>query len=95
MSEDPSSIVRFPVTVSEDLSQRAQSVLRAECGAKIQSIALERLPDHNEARLWVTVAAVAYGVAIHALISSLPAAEFGAVRALQWEPQSTPHQQAA
>ncbi len=95
MSEDPSSIVRFPVTISEDLSQQAQSLLRAECGAKIQSIALELLPDHHEARLWVTVAAIAYGLAIHALISGLPAAEFGAVRALQWEPLGAPCQQAA
>ena len=31
-------------------------------------------------RLWVTLTAAAYTLALHALILSLPAAEFGAVK---------------
>jgi hypothetical protein len=71
----------FPLTVDADLGRTAQTLLRQACGGQIRSISFENIPDRHETRLWVTLAAVAYGVALHALILGLPAAEFGAVRA--------------
>ncbi|WP_236621570.1 hypothetical protein [Asticcacaulis benevestitus] len=73
----------FPLTVDTDLSLTAQTLLRRECGAQIQSIRLEAIPDKHEARLWVTLAAAAYGLALHALILGLPAAQFGAVKTVR------------
>ncbi len=72
--------VFFPLTVDQDFSATAQTVLRRECGSAIRSITLESIPDKHEMRLWVTLAAAAYTVALHALILGLPAAEFGAVK---------------
>ena len=72
--------VFFPLTVDQDVSATAQNLLRRECGGDIRSITLECLPDTHEMRLWVTLAAAAYTVAVHALILGLPAAEFGAVK---------------
>ena len=73
-------MVYFPLTVAADLSLTAQSLLRRECGAEINSISLEPIPDKHEMRLWVTLTKAAYGLALHALILGLPAAEFGAVK---------------
>ena len=85
-STDPyPAVVFFPLTIDQDLSVTAQSVLRRECGAEIRSITLECLPDRHEIRLWVTLAAAAYGVALHALILGLPAAEFGPVKTAKTE----------
>ena len=72
--------VYFPLTVDSDLSLAAQSLLRRECGPQINSISLEPVPDKHEMRLWVTLTAAAYGLALHALILGLPAAEFGPVK---------------
>ncbi len=73
--------VSFPLTVDADLSPAAQALLRHECGGDIRTITLENIPDRHQTRLWVTLAAAAYGLALHAVILGLPAAEFGAVRA--------------
>ncbi len=72
----------FPLTVDADLGRTAQTLLRRECGSAIRAIRLELIPDRHQARLWVTLATAAYGVALHAIILGLPAAEFGAVRTL-------------
>ena len=72
--------VSFPLTVDEDLSGAAQTLLRRECGAHIRAITLENIPDRHQARLWVTLGAAAYGLALHAVVLGLPAAEFGALR---------------
>ena len=72
--------VSFPLTVDADLSRIAQNLLRTECGAHIRAITLENIPDRHQTRLWVTLGTAAYGLALHALIFGLPAAEFGAVR---------------
>ena len=72
----------FPLTVDADLGRTAQTLLRRECGGAIRAIRLELIPDRHQARLWVTLATAAYGVALHAIILGLPAAEFGAVRTL-------------
>lgn len=83
-SEDPFQVtVLFPVTVDSGLSVTAQSLLRCECGTQICSIQLEALPDKHEVCLWVTLAAAAYGLALHALILGLPAARFGAVKTVR------------
>ncbi len=78
--ESPPAEVFFPLTVALDLCTTAQDVLRRECGAQIGSIRLERVPNRHEMRLWVTLAAAAHGVALHALVLELPAAEIGAVK---------------
>lgn len=72
--------VTFPLTVDSDLSLTAQSLLRREAGPRVHAISLEPRADTHEMRLWVTLDAVAYGPAVHAVIMGLPAAEFGAVR---------------
>lgn len=84
--------VCFAVTVDQSLSQKAECVIRSECGARVRSISLEPLPDRHEVRLWVTLAALAYGLAVHAIVSGLPAAEFGKVEMAQTEfrPMSEP-----
>jgi hypothetical protein len=79
-AEPLQATVSFPLTVDAALSRTAQSVLRRECGSHIRAITLENIPDRHETRLWVTLAAAAYSVALHAVILGLPAAEFGAVR---------------
>ena len=73
--------VSFPLTVDADLGRAAQSLLRRECGDDIRAITFEKIPDRHQTRLWVTLAAAAYGIALHAVILGLPAAEFGALRA--------------
>ena len=73
--------ISFPLTVDADLGRTAQTLLRRECGSDIRAITFEIIPDRHQARLWVTLAAAAYSVAVHAIILGLPAAEFGAVRA--------------
>ena len=73
-------IVFFPLIIDQDLSAKAQKILRSECGSDIRTITLECIPDRHEMRLWVTLTAAAYTLALHALILSLPAAEFGAVK---------------
>ena len=75
--------VQFPLTVDSDLTLAAQSLLHSECGVHIRSIQLESLPDTHEMRFWVTLAAAAYGLALHALILGLPAAQFGAVKTVR------------
>jgi len=72
--------ISFPLTVDADLSRTAQTLLRRECGNDIRAITFEIIPDRHQARLWVTLAAAAYGVALHAIILGLPAAELGALR---------------
>lgn len=72
--------ISFPLTVDADLSGPAQTLLRRECGADIRVITFENIPDRHQTRLWVTLAAAAYGIALHALILGLPAAEIGALR---------------
>ena len=72
--------ISFPLTVDADLGRTAQTLLRRECGSDIRAIRPEIIPDRHQARLWVTLAAAAYGVALRAIILGLPAAEFGAVR---------------
>ena len=72
--------ISFPLTVDADLSGVAQTLLRRECGAQIRAITFENLPDRHQTRLWVTLGAAAYGIALHAVILGLPAAEFGALR---------------
>lgn len=79
------AIVFFPLTVDQDFSATAQKLLRRECGADIHTITLESLPDTHEMRLWVTLTAAAYSVALHALILGLPAAEFGIVKVARTE----------
>ncbi len=71
--------VYFPLTVDSRFSGDAQALLRRECRDHIRSISLEVLPGGDQVRLWVTLAAVAYGLALHAVIMCLPAAEFGRV----------------
>ena len=73
--------VSFPLTVDADLSGTAQTLLRRECGSQIRAITFEPIPDRHQTRLWVTLGAAAYGLALHAVILGLPAAEFGALRA--------------
>lgn len=78
---DPLQVtLSFPLTVDADLSRRAQSLLRRQCGAQIRAITFETIPDRHQTRLWVTLAAAAYGLAVHAVILGLPAAELGPVR---------------
>ncbi len=77
--------VSFPLTVDADLGRTAQTLLRAECGAHISAITLQDIPDRHQTRLWVTLGAAAYGPVVHAVISGLPAAEFGAVRTIRSE----------
>ncbi len=72
--------VSFPLTVDADLGGRAQTLLRQECGSHIRAITFENIPDRHQTRLWVTLGAAAYGLALHAVILGLPAAEFGALR---------------
>ncbi len=84
MPEDPSSFIRFSLTVRSDLAATARAVLVRECESANPSILTEFVPSHDEARLWVTLPAAVYSTAIHALIGELPAAEFGS--AVQWSP---------
>lgn len=72
--------VSFPLMVDQDLSGPVQTLLRRECGAHIRAITLENIPDRHQTRLWVTLGATAYGLALHAVILGLPAAELGALR---------------
>lgn len=83
-------MVYFPLTIDSDLSLTAQSVLRRECGDHICAITLEYRPDRHEVRLWITLAAAAYVLAVHVLIAEVPAAEFGSVRPSKYESASAP-----
>ena len=81
MPDPLQATVSFPLTVDADLSRTAQSLLRSKCGSQIRAITLENIPNRHETRLWVTLGAAAYGLALHAIILGLPAAELGALRA--------------
>ncbi len=74
------TVVLFPLTIASDLSRTAQTCLRRACGADISAITIEPLPDHTQVRLWISLQAAAYGLALHAVIADLAGAEFGAVR---------------
>ncbi len=93
---DPLQVtVSFPLTVDSALSRQAQALLRKACGAHIRAITLQDLTDRHETRLWVTLAAAAYGRALHAVILGLPAAEFGAVRSNSFDSLTVPARLAA
>jgi hypothetical protein len=95
MPEDPASSIRFSLTVRQDLVALAQDALSRECHVSDTSTVVEFIPQHEEARLWITMPAAAYADAIHVLIGELPAAEFGSVRHLQAEAQSASYKLAA
>lgn len=93
-SADPlQTTVSFPLIVDSDLSLTAQLLLRRECGAQICSIQMDPLPDTHQTCLRVTLTAAAYGLVLHAIILGLPAAQFGAVRAVDVD--VVPYAQAA
>jgi len=95
MPEDPDSLIRFSLTVHNDLVPLARDALYRECNLAKTSIVVEFIPQHEEARLWITMPAAAYGEAFHVLISELPAAEFGSIRYLQSEVQPVAYKLAA
>jgi len=95
MPDDPDSSIRFSLTVREDLVALAQGALLRECNVANTSIAVEFIPQHEEARLWITMPATAYSNALHVLIGALPAAEFGSIRHLQSEAQPVAYRLAA
>ncbi len=95
MPEDPDSSIRFSLTIHKDLVALAQGALSRECNVANRSIVVEFIPQHEEARLWVTMPATAYSHALHVLIGALPAAEFGSIRHLQSEAQSASYKLAA
>lgn len=95
MPEDPDRSIRFALTVHKDLMNLARDTLRRECDIANESIVVELIPQHEEARLWVTLTAAAYDKALHVLIGELPAAEFGALRYLKTVPQSASYRLAA
>jgi len=78
--------VHFPLTVDQDLSLTAQTLLRRECGDLIRTITQESVPHQNETRLWITLAATAFSKALHAVLLGIPAAEFGPLKVARMEP---------
>ncbi len=95
MPEDPDRSIRFSLTVHKDLVALAQGALSRECNVASTSIVVEFIPQHEEARLWVTMPATAHSNALHVLIGALPAAEFGSIRHLQSEARPAAYRLAA
>jgi hypothetical protein len=87
MPEDPDSLIRFSVSIHQTLLPVAQGALCDACHIAGTATIVERIPHHDEVRLWVTLPAIAYDDALHVLIGALPAAEFGAIRYLRPETQ--------
>jgi len=73
-------ILYFPLTVDSDLSAEAQNIIRHSCGTSVSSLKLEPLPIKHQTKIWVSLQAAAFSIALHAIILGLPGAELGMVK---------------
>ncbi len=72
-------IVYFPLTVDENLSADAQNIVKRTCGENILSLKEEHLLTKHQSKIWIRMQAVAFGIALHAIMLGLPGAELGRV----------------
>ncbi len=73
-----SEILCFPITVDESLSAEAQQLVTRSCGDSIISLNVEPLLKKHQSKIWITMKAAAWSIAVHAIIG-LSAAELGLV----------------
>ena len=81
--EEPSlpQFLYFSVTVNEALESALRLVVADSCGAEASCIRIESIPRRQQSRLWLCLLPVALEKAVHAIIVSLPSAEFGSITA--------------
>jgi hypothetical protein len=85
----PRPQVFFPITLDSDIGLMTETLLRRDFGASISRIVCEVLPQKHQVRLWVHTRANVYGRIIRALISTLPSAEIGEIKAVSLVPDKS------
>ena len=72
-------IVTFPIIVDASLSAEAQNIVNRSCGDSVSSLKVEHLHKKHQSKIWISLKAAAYNIALHAIILGLPGAELGPV----------------
>ena len=77
--KNPNELVCFPITVDDSLSTEAQNIVKRSCGDSVSSLEVEPLLRKHQSKIWISMKAAAYSIALHAIILGLPSAELGPV----------------
>jgi len=82
-AEEPSTpkFIYVSITVSEAHESALRRAVTGSCGTEVSCIKIEQIPRKQQSRLWFCLLPDALEKAVHAIIASLPSAEFGSITA--------------